>query len=374
MNLGEWLATQQGQRLLQGGGARLFRAGGEQYRQHADEFDRTFIDATEGVEALVGGLITIDRVVAMGDYRKVPVAMLAQYPVAPTKHFPSVTMASRSLRFHALNEASGYFAYWLWRQNSEKPTKALRRRLGLSPMPPPFYRLRDSGSPILHTFSSQLLPRPADWPTNLKVTGGWRMPSLLRSGLGEILPGDLESWLDEGDPPIFLGFGSMPILDPQSMFDSIVQVTTSLGVRGIVSANCVPKDVVLPDHLRVVGAVDHDSLFPRCRAVVHHGGLGSTMASLRAGCPTMICSVFADQPWWGGQVQRLGVGAHIPFRKLSWATLSEGLRRALTPSTADRAKGLGDAIRAEGDGLPAAVELLDEWLAEGRALSLQPTL
>jgi sterol 3beta-glucosyltransferase len=371
LDLGAWLRTSQGQRLLQGGGVRLFRAGGRQYAGYAEAFDEAFLTAAQGAEALVGGLIIVDRALALGDHMGVPVAMLAQYPVAPSGGYPSVTMASASLRLSSLNRASGRFAYWLWRQNSEKPTFAFRRRLGLPAAAPPFYRLRDCGAPILHTFSRSLFPRPADWPANLAITGGWKMPAAFRESVGERLPADLESWLADGEPPVFLGFGSMPVLDPEPLLETVLSVTTALGLRAVVSENCVSDAAALPDHLRAVGAVDHDLLFPRCRAVVHHGGLGSTTASLRAGRPTMVCSVFADQPWWGAQVRRLGVGAHVPFGKLDRDSLERGLCEVLEPGVVARARAMGEAMDAEGDGLPEATELLEDWLATAGPIPLR---
>jgi sterol 3beta-glucosyltransferase len=190
------------------------------------------------------------------------------------------------------------------------------------------------------------------------------MPDALRDSLGEDLPAPLQAWLDADDPPIFLGFGSMPVLEPQPLLNDIISVTAALGRRAIVSENCVSAEVAgtLPDHLRVVGAVDHDRLFSQCAAVVHHGGVGSTTASLRAGCPTMICSVFADQPWWGERIRRLRVGVHVPFRKLDRDALEAGLHRLLDPEVDARARGLGAAIQVEGDGLPAATRLLEDWL------------
>jgi UDP:flavonoid glycosyltransferase YjiC (YdhE family) len=76
----------------------------------------------------------------------------------------------------------------------------------------------------------------------------------------------------------------------------------------------------------------------------------------------MICSVFADQPWWGERIRRLRVGAHVPFRKLDRDALEWGLRRLLDPEVDARARALGAAIQVEGDGLPAATRLLEDWL------------
>jgi sterol 3beta-glucosyltransferase len=198
------------------------------------------------------------------------------------------------------------------------------------------------------------------------------MPAALREGVGERLPADLEGWLEDGESPVFLGFGSMPVLDPEPLLEAVLSVTTALRMRAIVSENCVPDAAALPSHLRAVGAVDHDLLFPRCRAVVHHGGLGSTTASLRAGRPTMVCSVFADQPWWGEQVRRLGVGGHVPFKKLDRDSLERGLCELLEPPVEVRARAMGDAIDAEGDGLPEATELLEDWLATAGPTPLRP--
>jgi sterol 3beta-glucosyltransferase len=224
--------------------------------------------------------------------------------------------------------------------------------------------MQDHGDLTLHTFSPSLLPRPDDWADNLKVTGAWQLPAAIREGVGEQLPAGLQSWLDAGEPPVFLGFGSMPVLDPEPLLDNVIAVTGALGLRAIISENCVAPEAAgrLPDRLRVVGTLDHDRLFPRCLAVVHHGGIGSTTASLRAGRPTMVCSVFGDQPWWGGQVRRLGAGTHVPFRKLDRGALEAGIRTLLDPGVAARAAALGSAIEAEGDGLPSAAELLEDWL------------
>jgi UDP:flavonoid glycosyltransferase YjiC (YdhE family) len=198
---------------------------------------------------------------------------------------------------------------------------------------------------------------------SLAMTAAWQMPPALRDDLGEGIPPDLEAWLDAGEPPLFLGFGSMPVLEPEPLLADIASVTGKLGRRAIISRNCVPQGHgALPDNLRAVDAVDHDRLFPRCAAVVHHGGIGSLHSSLRAGRPTMVCSVFVDQPWWGERVRRLGVGTHVPFRKLNRRRLDAGLRTLLDPAVEARAAGLGEQIRAEGDGLPEATGLLEKWL------------
>jgi sterol 3beta-glucosyltransferase len=364
-NMMVWLRTPAGQRLLRGGGIPLMRGMALQYSRHAEALDDAFEAATQGAEAIVGGVLTMDRAQVFADLRQIPYAMVYPQPIGMSGEYPSVMMSKGNHRSRAFCRASHELAERLWWRGNARATHRLRRKLGLPPCPTSTYRrLQHPRALGLHTLSPSLFPRPADWGSHLKLTGAWEMPAAVRGGLGEELPAELQAWLDAGDPPIFLGFGSMPVLDPQPLLDDILSATRALGCRAVLSANCVPADAMdaLADHLRVVTAVDHDRLFPQCSAVVHHGGLGSTIASTRAGRPTMVCSVFGDQPWWGEHMRRLGVGSHVPFRKLDRTALQTGLRRLSDPGVVARADALGAAIRAEGDGLPEATQLLEDWL------------
>jgi UDP:flavonoid glycosyltransferase YjiC (YdhE family) len=365
-DLTAWLSTAEGQRLLHRGGIPLMRRMTREYSRHADAFDGAYEAAARGAEALVGTILTYDRALVLGDALRIPVATVYQVPIGLSSEYPSLLMTRGSFRSPLVCRGSHELAERLWWRGTAQTTNAFRQKLGLPRCSKSTYRrLQHPGALGLHTFSPSLFPRPRDWGNHLEITGAWEMPAALRSSLGEELPTDLQAWLDAGDPPIFFGFGSMPVLDPQPLLDDVIGVTTELGRRAIVSENCVSSGSAaeaVPDHLRVVGALDHDRLFPQCAAVVHHGGIGSTTASVRAGRPTMVCSVFGDQPWWGEQLGRLGVGTHVPFRKLDRDALKSGLHTLLDPGVQARARALGAAIQAEGDGLPAAAQLLEDWL------------
>ncbi|MBC7541147.1 MAG: glycosyltransferase, partial [Candidatus Sericytochromatia bacterium] len=121
-----------------------------------------------------------------------------------------------------------------------------------------------------------------------------------------------------------------------------------------------PQD--LTSHVFVINGVNHDWLFPKCTAIVHHGGAGTTAASLRAGAPTLICAVFADQPFWGKRVVSLGVGTWMPYAKLNHDTLLAGLRHLEDRNLKKRAAALGIAMRQE-EGLANAVKAIAERLA-----------
>ncbi len=111
------------------------------------------------------------------------------------------------------------------------------------------------------------------------------------------------SWIAAGTPPIYFGFGSTPIAFPADTFAVISAACAQLGERALICSGANDfTDVPHSDHVKVVGAVNHAAVFPACRAVVHHGGAGTTAAGMRAGIPTLILWTRLDQPIWAAAV------------------------------------------------------------------------
>ena len=241
-----------------------------------------------------------------------------------------------------------------------KYIRAWRVAHGLEPQPRGTDLLHTSvGAPIpaLHAFSRLLVPRPSDWPDSAIVTGTWHL------GTDDWTPSPaLEAFLAAGDPPVYVGFGSMSGRDPARLTHVVIEALQRAGVRGILATGwggLAPSD--LPDSVFVIDKAPHDWLFPRVAAVVHHGGAGTTAAGLRAGRPTVICSFFGDQPFWGGRVHDLGVGpAPIPQKKLTAAKLAAALQ-IVTRDRAmqERAERLGEQMRQE-EGVANAVAVLEQ--------------
>lgn len=123
-------------------------------------------------------------------------------------------------------------------------------------------------------------------------------------------------------------------------------------------------DMALPSRIFRVASVPHEWLFPRLKAVIHHGGAGTTAASLRAGIPTVVVPHLADQAFWGKRVELLGAGPGlIPREKLTASALANAIHIAVTDDRMKRnAKGLGEKIRTE-DGIGNAVKLMEGYLA-----------
>jgi len=174
----------------------------------------------------------------------------------------------------------------------------------------------------------------------------WVKPSPDRPFVGPLtleLPTDTDdevlSWIAEGTPPIYFGLGSTPISSPDETAGMVIAACAQLGERLLVCAG--PNDfshLGHVDHVKVVTAVSHAAVFPACRAIVHHGGAGTTAAALRAGVPMLILWLWLDQPVWAAAVQQLEVGSARRFSETTEQTLVTDLQSVLAPHYLARAR------------------------------------
>jgi UDP:flavonoid glycosyltransferase YjiC (YdhE family) len=221
---------------------------------------------------------------------------------------------------------------------------------------------------VLYGYSRHVLPRPDDWDDLNQVTGYWFLPS----EAGWTPPADLVDFLSAGEPPVYIGFGSMGNRDPEATTRLTLEALTRSGRRGVLASGWGGMHAQdLPDTVYMLKSAPHSWLFPQMAAVVHHGGAGTTAAGLSAGIPSIIVPFFGDQPFWGGRVAMLGVGtAPIPRRRLT----ADKLAAAITQATADRAMqqraaALGQRIRDE-DGIGQAVALIGQRMGSPRRSSV----
>jgi sterol 3beta-glucosyltransferase len=251
----------------------------------------------------------------------------------------------------------------LWR-GKQAAVNELRASLGLQPAHSPINLTGPKrGIPMLNIYSSVVVPQPSDWGPKSVVTGYWQLTEQARRRLGESVPPQrLVDWLAAGPAPIFLGFGSMPILDPAPVVEMAVAAARQTGVRVLIGAGWTKTPGLadgLPDYVEMVDAVDHDWLFPQCLGVVHHGGSGTTGTGLTAGRPTFIFSLFLDQPYWGSRVTELGVGGHRRFPELGLDTLTEAMELLSREDIRENAAAIGRRLRQE-DGLTSAIQLITD--------------
>ncbi|GHD80364.1 glycosyltransferase [Streptomyces goshikiensis] len=247
-------------------------------------------------------------------------------PTAPTGDFAPTVMGARSLgRFG--NRAAGRFARRMTDRVYEPAVARLRERLQLPPLTATRMRRRQdrAGWPVLHGFSTALVPRPSDWRAHLAVTGSW-WPYF---DAGRRLPAELENFLAAGPPPVLVGFGSMAAGHGERLSEIAVQALRRAGLRGVLQSGSAGL-VADGDDILTIGDVPHGPLFPWLAAVVHHAGAGTTAAAARAGIPSVTVPIAADQPFWAARLAAIGAApAPIPFRSLTADRLTHALVTAV---------------------------------------------
>jgi UDP:flavonoid glycosyltransferase YjiC (YdhE family) len=195
--------------------------------------------------------------------------------------------------------------------------------------------------------SPALLPKPEDWSNNIDICGF----QFLTSETEYQAPQALQEFLDAGEPPIYIGFGSIVVKDPLNLTLIIFEAVRRTGQRAIISKGWSNIGVGVPEtrgDIFLLGNCPHEWLFPRVSCVVHHGGAGTTAASLLAGRPTVIIPFFGDQPFWGSIVAKAGAGPPpVPYKKLTATDLAAAISTALEPLTKTNAEDIGKKMRME---------------------------
>lgn len=290
----------------------------------------TLTALAEGADLLVAGINEQESAATVAEYRGIPLAALHA--------FPARVLSSGALHSGMMKDLAA----------------AQRRALGLPEATQP-------SSPALEiqAYDELCLPGPA---------ADWVEPNGRRPFVGTLtleLPADADddalSWIAAGTPPIYFGLGSTPVSSPADMVAMIGAACTELGERAMICSG--PNDFAdVPrfDHIKLVDAVNHGAILPACRAVVHHGGPGTTAAGLLAGLPTLVLWLWLDQPVWAAGVERLKVGCARQFVATTPETLVEDLRRILAPDYATRAREVAAQMTKPADSAARAADLLED--------------
>jgi sterol 3beta-glucosyltransferase len=204
-------------------------------------------------------------------------------------------------------------------------------------------------APSLQGFSRALVPTPEDWPAHARPCGYW----FGEPEFGYVPPQELSLFLNTGAPPLYIGFGSMPSKNPDRLTDLIFEALKRTGHRAILSkgwggltAEKIPDP--LAKRVFVLESAPHSWLFPRCTAVVHHGGAGTTHEALRWLRPSLVCPVFADQPYWGARVHAIGAGPEpIRQKDLTADTFAAALSKLDDPGYLNAAAAAAETMRSE---------------------------
>ena len=357
-----FMESAEGQQLLASGNvkdfmSRLQRIAHEQAAQRNAEMR----DLCDGAEVIVSGALTEHQAASLAEWGEVPLVLVHTFPIRATGAVanPLVTTSEMSPR---LNRDTHELFDRIWWKSAETDVNAQRADLGLAPTSrSTAARVEERGDVEVQAYSSVLVPG-LEWGDSRPVVGFVDLcaEDVRRLRETEVDAG-LEAWLSKGPAPAYFGFGSMPVTKPVETLELISTVTAAHGIRALVSAGWsgIVDGETNEDRVRVVDAVDHNAVLPWCSLAVHHGGAGTTASSLRAGLPTMVCSVFADQPFWGTQVERLGVGSHVRFAALNERTLSDGLGKVMEPGVQRRARRVAALLRAESGATVRTADIIE---------------
>lgn len=300
---------------------------------------------------------------------KIPCFAACLIPFHPTSMFPSPLIP-----FHfSFNFLYNYFTHLfvekmfvkVWKQ----PVNFWRKKfLDLPPIgfTASWFKMGKNPVPFLYGYSSHVVPRPGEWKDHLHITGYWFLDHNSRWKP----PGGLVDFLHSGPSPLYIGFGSIIHRDPEKLTDIIITALKRAKKRAILVAGWGALHIKNPDlngklskDLYIIKSVPHDFLFPKMAAAIHHGGAGTTAASLRAGIPTQILPFFADQFFWGRRIADLKAGP-APFSIHSLT--AEKLTKAIldltnTPVYSTRTRALAEKIKKE-DGVTRAVAFIHKRL------------
>jgi len=296
--------------------------------------------------------------------KNIPDIHIQTFPMfTPTGDYPNVTMPD--LKFRSLNRLTHTISKQITWWTSLFGFEQVRRRAGLpkrklyfpfadDPLRPP--------TPILCAWSPSVLPPSSDWTGNIHVTGYY----FFDVDRSYHPPDELRSFLDAGDPPICISFGSMVNRNAERIDEIVRSALAKTNNRGIVLSGWSGLRNQLNNNLLYLDVVPHDWLLPSCKMIVHHGGAGTTSAGLRAGIPNVVVPFTADQPFWGRRVHAVGAGPKpIRVKNLSVGNLAQAIAEAERDVTRKRAQTIGQRIRSE-EGVKRAVDLIESHVSDWR--------
>jgi UDP:flavonoid glycosyltransferase YjiC (YdhE family) len=332
-------------------------------------------EACRDTDALISLAVFAPFAKTVADVRRIPLILVEPTPMLPTCSFPSPGWPIQGNLGRLHNRFSGLCmlqVIWQWYGPF---VNSFRHRLALPPYTPAsFYQILRS-VPLLGAYSPRVIPHPPDWPESVHITGYWlpdagadKNASSRRDGEWQPTP-ELKAFLDAGDPPVYIGFGSMSGRQPEQLAAIVLEALAKSGQRGVLLTGWGGLRAGLaPENVFVLDSAPHNWLFAHMAAVVHHGGAGTTAEGLRAGIPTVIVPFSFDQPFWGERIKTLGLGPDpIPQKSLTADRLARAISIAVTDTgIKQRAKAYGEAIGAE-DGLGSAVKTIKRYLARSAA-------
>lgn len=338
---------------------RLWREGWELFARCSRETSTTLRSLADGADLLFTGPGFENVAANVAEYYDIPLATLHWFPLRANGQLVPVLPATLARSVMTVYE-------WLaWRLN-KRLEDAQRSDLGLpKAKAPASRRIAERGSLEIQAYDEACFPGlAAEWA---KWNGRRPFVGTLTIELPTDVDDEVTSWIEAGTPPIFFGFGSTTVESPAETLATISGACAQLGERALVCAGWSDfGQAPGAEHVKVVSEMNYAATFPACRAVVHHGGTGTTAAGLRAGVPTLILWMLPDQRIWAGVVSRLKVGTARRFSSTSRESLAADLRRILAPDYVARAREIAARMTRSAESIATAADLVENSARLGR--------
>jgi UDP:flavonoid glycosyltransferase YjiC (YdhE family) len=333
---------------------RLRREVTEPFIQCWKEIITTLTSLAEEADLLVTGVNFEDAAGNVAEYYDIPLATLHLFPIRANGQFLPFLPAP-------LGRSAMKVSEWVAWRGAKNVEGVQRGELGLPKATKPSpRRITERGSLEIQAYDEVCFPGlAAEWAT---WNGQRPFVGALTMELATDADDEVASWIVAGTPPIFFGFGSLPVESAADTLAMISAACAQLGERALVgSAGTDFSHVPHFEHVKVVGTLNYAAAFPACRGVVHHGGLGTTAAGLRAGVPTLILSTDLDQTLWGARVKRLKVGTARRFSTTTQKSLIADLRTILDPECVARAREIATQMTKPAESVAAAADLVENF-------------
>jgi UDP:flavonoid glycosyltransferase YjiC (YdhE family) len=315
---------------------------------NAEEWMRQVAAASTGCDAIIVSGLAAFVGLSVAEYLGIRAIGSGLIPITPTREFASPFLRPGMVP-RWLNRMSHLFVNGvLWRTFRKSINAARATVCGLAPR-----RQVWTEHPMLYGVSRHLLPSPRDWPSNACLCGQWTQPTQ-----AWVPPQTLSDFLAAGEPPIYVGFGSMAGFDRQQLLSELIAGIA--GRRALYYPGWSGVDASqLPKNFHVVGDTPHGWLFPKTSLVIHHGGSGTTHSVANAGVPSVVVPFAADQFFWADRLRRLGTAAQfVSVKSLNAAAIGRGIEYAQSAEARSRASELGARMNTE-DGLGTAVSIIE---------------
>ena len=315
----------------------------------------TLVQLADGADLLFTGLVFEQAAANVAEYYDIPLATLHYYPMRANGHLHPTLPAPLTRAATTANE-------WLAWFRTKKIENRQRRQLGLpKATQPSAERITARGSLEIQAYDEVCFPGLADEWSSLSR----QRPFIgaLTMDLAADADAEVADWISDGTPPIYFGFGSIPVDSPADTLAMIGGACEELGERALVCAGWSEFNTSDDrDRVKIVKAVNFAKTFPSCRALVHHGGAATTAIGLRSGVPALVLWTNTDpvQSIWGAQVKRLKVGTSRSLATTTRGSLVQDLRRILTADYASRARRIASQMTTSAGSVESAADLLEK--------------